>query len=86
VNLVSQLLNIIILGLLERWNRGFESRSRPGCMYAFFSVMLFCVGRRFATDRSPVQGVQLKCLKGFILSKGPNFETTTDIAILLPHR
>jgi hypothetical protein len=32
------------LRLLKHWDRGFESHSRRGCLYAFFSVfVLFCV-------------------------------------------
>jgi hypothetical protein len=35
---------------------------------AFFCVVLFCVGRDFATDRFPVQRVLPKCVNGFIVS------------------
>jgi hypothetical protein len=31
------------------WDRGFESRSRHGCLYASFCILLFCVGRGLAT-------------------------------------
>jgi hypothetical protein len=31
------------------WDRGFESRSRHGCLSASFCVVLFCVGRGLAT-------------------------------------
>jgi hypothetical protein len=37
-------------------------------MSVFFSVFLFCVDRDLAMGRSPVQGIVLKYLKGFILS------------------
>jgi hypothetical protein len=39
------------------WDRGFESRSRQGCLSAFFCVVLSCVGRGLATGWSLVQGV-----------------------------
>jgi hypothetical protein len=40
---------------LERWDRGFESHSRHGCLY---SVCVFLrVGSGLATGWSPVQGV-----------------------------
>jgi hypothetical protein len=42
---------------LEHWDPGFESRSRHGCVSAFFCVVLSCVGRGLASGRSPVQGV-----------------------------
>jgi hypothetical protein len=46
---------------LERWDRGFESHSRHGCLYCMrlFCVCVFvlCVGRGLAMGRSPVQGV-----------------------------
>jgi hypothetical protein len=35
---------------LEHWDCGFESRSRHGCMSAFFCVVLFCVGSGLAMD------------------------------------
>jgi hypothetical protein len=31
------------------WDRGFESRSRHGCLSAYFCVVLSCVGRGLAT-------------------------------------
>jgi hypothetical protein len=31
------------------WDRGFESRSRHGCLSASFCVVLSCVGRGLAT-------------------------------------
>jgi len=34
---------------LGQWNRGFESRSRHGCVSAFFCVVLSCVGSGLAT-------------------------------------
>jgi hypothetical protein len=43
---------------LSETDRGFESRSRHGCMSAFFCVVLSC-----AMGRSPVQGLLPKCLK-----------------------
>jgi hypothetical protein len=36
-------------------------------MSVFFCVVLSCVGRGPAMDRSPVQGVPPKCLNGFIV-------------------
>jgi hypothetical protein len=39
------------------WDRGFESRSRHGCLSASFCVVLPCVGRGLATGWSLVQGV-----------------------------
>jgi hypothetical protein len=38
---------------LERWDRGFQSHSRNGCLCAF----VLCVGSGLATGWSPVQGV-----------------------------
>jgi hypothetical protein len=38
-------------------DRGFESRSRHGCLSASFSVVLSCVGRGLTTGSSFVQGV-----------------------------
>jgi len=43
--------------LLENWDRGFESRSRRGCVSASFCVLLSCVGSGLATGQPPVQGV-----------------------------
>jgi hypothetical protein len=42
---------------LENWDCGFESHSKHEYVYAFFCVVLFCVGRGLASGRSPVQGV-----------------------------
>jgi hypothetical protein len=48
-----------VFARFERWDRGFESHSRHGCL----CVRLFCVcvvlrvGGRLATGWSPVQGV-----------------------------
>jgi hypothetical protein len=45
---------------LERWDRGFESHSRNGCLYSeclFCVSVVLCVGRGLATGWSPVQGV-----------------------------
>jgi len=39
----------------EQWDRGFESFCKYGCMSAFLSIMLYCVGRGSSTCRSPVQ-------------------------------
>jgi hypothetical protein len=39
------------------WDRGFESRSRLGCLSASSCFVLSCVGRGLATDWSLVQGV-----------------------------
>jgi hypothetical protein len=39
------------------WDRGFESRSRHGCLSASFCAVLSCVGRGLATGWSLVQGV-----------------------------
>jgi hypothetical protein len=50
-------------------DRGFESRSKQGCMPGFFCVVLSCVGRGFAMGLSPVQGVLPECLKGFTASE-----------------
>jgi hypothetical protein len=44
----------------ERWDRGFESHSRHGCLYyvrLFCVCILLCVGSSLATNWSPVQGV-----------------------------
>jgi hypothetical protein len=41
---------------LEHWDSGFESRSRHGCVSAFFCVVPFCVCSGLATGWSPVQG------------------------------
>jgi hypothetical protein len=41
---------------LEHWDRGFESRSRHGCLCVF---IVLCVGRSLETGLSPVQGVLL---------------------------
>jgi hypothetical protein len=41
----------------EHSDHGFESRSRHGCVSAFFCVVLSCVGRGLASVRSPMQGV-----------------------------
>jgi hypothetical protein len=43
--------------LVGCWDRGFESRSRHGCLSASFCVVLSCVGRNLATGWSLVQGV-----------------------------
>jgi hypothetical protein len=42
------------LGYLDR---GFESRSRHGCLPSSFGVEVFCVGRGLVTVQSVVQGV-----------------------------
>jgi hypothetical protein len=39
------------------WDRGFESRSRHGCLSASFCVVLSCVGKGLATGWSLVQGI-----------------------------
>jgi hypothetical protein len=43
---------------LERWDRGFESRSMHGCLYVrlFWDCVVLCVGSGLATDLSVVQG------------------------------
>jgi hypothetical protein len=41
----------------ERWDRGYESHARHGCVYSVCVVL--CEGSDLATGRSPVQGVQL---------------------------
>jgi hypothetical protein len=53
----------------EHWDRGFESRSRHGCMSAFVCVVLYRAGRDPVMGRSPVQGVLPSCLNGFIKVK-----------------
>jgi len=67
------------LGPFEHWDRGFESRSRHGCVSPFFRIVLSCVGRGLAMGRFPFKGVLLKRVKGFIVSgvnstqvRGPN--------------
>jgi hypothetical protein len=50
--------------IFEHWERGFESHSRQGRMYAFLCVALCCVGRGHAMDRSLNQGVLPKCVEG----------------------
>jgi hypothetical protein len=42
---------------LGHWDRGFESRSKPGCLCSFFCIVLSYVGRGLATDWSLVEGV-----------------------------
>jgi hypothetical protein len=42
---------------LEHWDRGFESRSRHGCVSVFFCVVLSCVGSGLEMGTSPVEGV-----------------------------
>jgi len=54
---------------LDHWDRGFESRSRHGCMLAIFSALVSYEGRGLEMGRSPVQGIFPKCLRGFILSE-----------------
>jgi hypothetical protein len=41
---------------LEHWDRGFESKSRHGCLSAFLLVVLSCVGRGLATGLVTRQG------------------------------
>jgi len=41
---------------LEHWNRGFSSRSKLGCMSAFFFAELPCVGTGLAIGRSSFKG------------------------------
>jgi hypothetical protein len=54
------------LRLLERWDRGFESYSRHGCVCAclFCICVVICVGSGLATSWSPVQGVLSTVHKG----------------------
>jgi hypothetical protein len=49
-------------------NSGIVDSNPAGGMSAFFCVVLSCVGRRLTVDRSIVEGVLSKCLKGFIVS------------------
>jgi len=42
------------LGPLEHWDRGFECRSRHGCMSALSCVVLSCADRGLAMDRSSI--------------------------------
>jgi hypothetical protein len=43
---------------LEHWDRGFESYSRHGCVFAFIVLLCSsCVGSGLATGWSPVQGI-----------------------------
>jgi hypothetical protein len=45
---------------LERWDRGFESRSRHGCLFCvrlFCVCVVLCVGSGLATGWFPVQGI-----------------------------
>jgi hypothetical protein len=42
---------------LERWDRGFESHSMHGCLYAFILCVVLCAGSGLATGWSLVQGV-----------------------------
>jgi len=55
------------LGPLGHWDRGFESRSRHGCISAFLYIVLSCVSRGLTMGRSPVQGVLPTCLKRLII-------------------
>jgi hypothetical protein len=47
------------LRLLERWDRGFESSSRHGCLCIplLCVCVVLCIGSGLATDLSLVQGV-----------------------------
>jgi hypothetical protein len=47
---------------LSCWDRGFESRSRHGCLSLCFCVVLSCAGRVFAKRWSLVQKRPNKCL------------------------
>jgi hypothetical protein len=42
---------------LERWDRGFESHSRNGCLCVYTVCIVLCVGSGLATGWSTVQGV-----------------------------
>jgi hypothetical protein len=47
---MSYIIKVFWLGSVHyRWDRGFEPRSRHGCLLATFSVVLSCVGRGLAT-------------------------------------
>jgi hypothetical protein len=49
---------IYCLRSLERWDRGFESHSRHGCLCALFCVcVVLCVGSGLAMGWSLVQGI-----------------------------
>jgi hypothetical protein len=63
----------------KHWDRGFETRSRHGYMYAIlFYVVLHCVGRGLAMGRSPIQGVLPKRPNGFVVSEvNSELERTT---------
>jgi len=47
----------------------FESRSRHGCLFVFFCVVLSCVGRGLVMTRFPIQGVLPQCLTELIISE-----------------
>jgi hypothetical protein len=54
---------------LKHWDRGIESHSRHGCLFAF----ILCVGRSLATGWSPVQGIlpTVYRLRNWTSSQGP---------------
>jgi hypothetical protein len=61
---------------LERWDRGFETHSRHGCLHCvhlFCVCVVLCVGRGLATGLSPVQGVLPTVYRIKKLKKRPRF-------------